>query len=57
MSEHDPTEGLPPDLVDLLRDPRIIVPQDQAVFELIASWMNAPSNTASADLPDEPRDP
>jgi hypothetical protein len=48
VSESDPLEGLPPDLARLLRDPRIIVPQDQAVFELIASWMDAPSDTASA---------
>lgn len=46
--ESDPCEGLPPDLAALLRDPRIIVPQDQGVFELIAKWMNAPSDTASA---------
>jgi len=42
-------EGLPPDLVEVLRDQSIVVPHDQAVFELIASWANAPSNTASAD--------
>lgn len=53
----DVLAGLPPDLVRVLRDPTIILPQDQAVWEAIASWANAPSNTASADLPaaaDEP---
>lgn len=46
--EFDPTAGLPADLVTLLRDPSIVIPQDQAVFEMIAKWSNAPSNTASA---------
>lgn len=50
MSE--PTEGLPPDLARVLRDQSVIVPQDAAVFEQIAKWANAPSNTASASLPD-----
>jgi len=44
-----PTCGLPKDLLAVLRDQSIIVPQDAAVFELIARWANAPSNTASAD--------
>jgi hypothetical protein len=47
---------LPPDLLAVLRDQSIIVSQDQAVFELIASWMNAPCDTASA-LPTDPRSP
>lgn len=49
MSEADPTEGLPDDLAALLRDPRVIVPQDAAVCELIAKWMYAPSDTVSAE--------
>ena len=50
MGETDPLEGLSPDLARVLRDPSIIVPQDAVVFDLIAKWANAPSNTASADL-------
>jgi hypothetical protein len=46
----DPTAGLPEDLAAVLRDQSIIVPQDQAVWELLASWRNAPCDTASADL-------
>lgn len=49
----NPTAGLPDDLARVLRDQSIIVPQDQAVWELLAKWRNAPSNTASADLPEE----
>jgi len=45
----DRIEGLPDDLARVLRDQSIIVSQDGAVFELIAKWRNAPSNTASAD--------
>lgn len=52
--ERDDIEGLPPDLARVVRDPSVIVPQDQSVFNLIAEWQNAPSNTASAD-PYEPR--
>jgi hypothetical protein len=48
----DPIAGLPEDLARVLRDQSIIVPQDQAVWELLAKWCNAPSNTASADLPE-----
>src|SRR4051812_2313169 len=51
--ESDPTAGLPDDLARVLRDQSIIVPQDAAVWELLAKWQNAPSNTASADLPKE----
>lgn len=40
--------GLPPDLARVLQDQSIIVPQDAAVFDLIAKWANAPTNTASA---------
>jgi hypothetical protein len=40
--------------IRVLRDQSIIVPQDQAVWELLAKWCNAPSNTASADLPEKP---
>jgi hypothetical protein len=32
----DPLAGLPPDLVRALRDPSIVLPRDQAVFELVA---------------------
>lgn len=49
--DRDPTEGLPPDLARVLRDQSIVVSQDGAIFELIHKWQNAPSNTASADLP------
>ena len=42
--------GLPDDLARVLRDQSIIVPQDQSVFERIAEWQNAPSDTASACL-------
>lgn len=49
----DILDGLPPDLAALLRDPSIIVPQDAAVFELIAKSMDAPSDTASAMSVDE----
>jgi hypothetical protein len=48
VSADDPLDGLPPDLVRVLRDPSVIVPQDQAVFELIAKMTHAPSATASA---------
>jgi hypothetical protein len=44
----DPLEGLPPELAKALRDPGIIVSQDQSVFELIAAWQNAPSDTPSS---------
>lgn len=49
----NPTAGLPDDLARVLRDQSIIVPQDAAVWDLLAKWRNAPSNTASADLPEE----
>lgn len=40
-------EGLPEDLERILRDPSIIIPQDAAVFELIAAWKDAPTGTAA----------
>jgi hypothetical protein len=49
MSEADATRGLPADLASVLRDQSVIVPQDAAVFELIASWAKAPTPTASAE--------
>jgi hypothetical protein len=45
MAEN-PIKGLPTDLAAALRDQSIIVPQDAAVFELIAAWAKAPSPTA-----------
>lgn len=42
--------SLPADLASVLRDQSVIVPQDAAVFELIASWAKAPSTTASAQI-------
>lgn len=51
--EGDPLEGLPDDLARLLRDPSIIVPQDAAVFEMVAKWADVPSDTASAMSVDE----
>jgi hypothetical protein len=42
------TRGLPADLASLLRDQSVIVPEDAAVFELIAAWAKAPAPTASA---------
>lgn len=40
--------GLPTDLARVLRDQSVTVSQDQDVFELVAKWQDAPSNTASA---------
>ncbi len=51
--ETDATAGLPDDLARVLRDQSVVVSQDGAVFALIGKWANAPSNTASADLPEE----
>jgi tRNA A37 threonylcarbamoyladenosine synthetase subunit TsaC/SUA5/YrdC len=50
----DLTRGLPADLVSALRDQSIVVPQDAAVFELVAAWAKAPSATASAEISAEP---
>ncbi len=47
MSE-DVISGLPSALASVLRDQSVVVPQDAAVFELIASWAKAPALTASA---------
>lgn len=44
------TRGLPADLASVLRDQSVIVPQDAAVFELIAAWAKAPTPTASAEI-------
>jgi len=49
MSE-DVTQGLPTDLASVLRDQSVIVPQDAAVFALIAAWAKAPTLTASAGI-------
>lgn len=46
----DSTLSLPTDLASVLRDQSVIVPQDAAVFELIAAWAKAPTATASAAL-------
>lgn len=50
MGENDITRGMPADLASVLRDQSVIVPQDAAVFELIASWAKAPTPTASAEV-------
>jgi hypothetical protein len=50
MGEPDVTRGLPADLASVLRDQSVIVPQDAAVFELIAAWAKAPTATASAEI-------
>jgi hypothetical protein len=50
MSEGNVTRGLPADLASVLRDQSVIVPQDAAVFELVAAWAKAPTPTASADI-------
>jgi hypothetical protein len=47
MSEQPEREVLPEDLERILRDQSIIVPQDAAVFELIAQWKDAPTGTAA----------
>jgi hypothetical protein len=46
VSDH--IEGLPDDLARILRDQSVIIPQHAAVFEAVAKWSNAPSNTPSA---------
>lgn len=50
----DLTGGLPAELVSVLRDQSVIVPQDAAVFALITSWAKAPTSTASAGLTVQP---
>ena len=49
MSEHQ-SHDMPPDLVAILRDQSVIVPQDAAVFEVIGRWAKAKAPTASANL-------
>jgi hypothetical protein len=49
MSE-DVTSGLPRDLASVLRDQSVVMPQDAAVFELLASWANAPAVAASSEV-------
>ena len=39
---------LPPDLLRVLSDHSIVVPQDQTVFELVASCIDTPTGTVSA---------
>jgi hypothetical protein len=46
----DVTRGLPADLASVLRDQSIVVPQDAAVFDMVAAWAKAPSATASAEI-------
>lgn len=46
----DVTRGLPADLASVLRDQSIVVPQDAAVFDMVAAWAKAPSATASARI-------
>jgi hypothetical protein len=41
-------EGLPADLLAVLREPGVIVGRDGRVFELLAEWRNAPSSTSSS---------
>ena len=50
----DIARSLPADLASVLRDPSVIVPQDAAVFDLIAAWARAPASTASAEIAIEP---
>ena len=50
MAEPEVTRGLPADLASVLQDQSIIVPQDGAVFEVIAAWAKAPIPTASAGI-------
>lgn len=50
----DVIRGLPADLASVLRDQSVVVPQDAAVFDLIAAWAKAPSATASAELSVKP---
>lgn len=44
------SRGLPADLASVLRDQSIVVPQDAAVFDMVAAWAKAPSATASAEI-------
>jgi hypothetical protein len=42
--------GLPLDLAVVLRDPGVVIPQDAAVFDLIAAWAKAPTPTAGVTV-------
>lgn len=42
--------GLPDDLAAVLRDPGVVIPQDAAVFDLIAAWAKAPVPTVGASV-------
>lgn len=48
---------LPADLLAVLRDPSIIVSQDQKVFDLIAKWQNAPTPTMGGGPPVQEQPP
>jgi hypothetical protein len=48
------TSDLPANLAAVLRDQSVIVPQDAAVFELIAAWRKAPAAAASAAITTAP---
>jgi hypothetical protein len=50
MGDERVTRDLPADLATVLRDQSVIVPQDAAVFELIAAWRKAPAAAASAAI-------
>jgi hypothetical protein len=41
-------QGLPADLGALLANPRIVIPGESEVLEMIAEWTLAPSETPSA---------
>lgn len=51
QTDQEALAGLPPDLAAALQEPGVFVPQDSAVFRMLAEWNNAPSNTVSAELP------
>lgn len=44
----DALSGLPADLVSVLKDSRVIIPQHASAFALVASMTYAPPATASA---------
>lgn len=50
MTEDDVTRGLPADLVAVLRDQSVIIPQDAGVFAMLGAWAKAPVPTASAEI-------
>jgi hypothetical protein len=47
-SAADPAAGLPPELGAALKDRSVTIEADDSVFEKIAEWRDAPSNTVSA---------